>query len=80
MERPERAHAADAEQHLLGEAAIRARVVEAAGDPAVARVHGLEQEERRDGVAAHAPDAAVDLAAADADADADAGVREEVGW
>ncbi len=77
VQRPERAHAADAEQHLLGEPAIRARVVETAGDPAVPRIHGLEQEERRDRVPAHAPHAADDLAAADAHADADAGVREE---
>jgi hypothetical protein len=79
VERAERSHAADAQQHLLGDAAVGGGVVQTARDPAVALVHGLEQEERRDGVAADAPDAARDLARGHAHADTDARVRERAG-
>ena len=75
----ERAHAADAEQHLLGDAAVGARVVEAASDPEVARVGGLEEEERRDLVPRHAPHAALDFTRGDAHPHSGAGVGEEVG-
>ena len=79
VERLERPRAADAEQHLLGDATVGPGVVEAVGDPAVTRVGGLEQVERSDGVASHAPDAAFDLAPPHADAHADLGVLEEIG-
>ena len=79
VERPQRAHPADAEQHLLGHPAVGPGVVEAAGDPEIARIGGLEQVERGDGVAAHAPHAALDLAGLDPHAHARAGVGEHVG-
>ena len=79
VERPQRAHPADAEQHLLGHPAVGPRVVEAPGDPEIARIGGLEQVEGGDGVAAHAPHAALDLAGLDPDAHARAGVGEHVG-
>src|SRR5262249_27487755 len=55
---------ADAEEHLLSDAAIRGGIVEATGDPLVALVHGLEQIQRRDGVASDLPHAALDLSRA----------------
>ena len=61
-----------------GRCGSRAGVVEPARDPAVARVGRLEQVERHDRVAAHAPHAALDAAAGHADPDAHAGVVEEV--
>ena len=79
VERAQRPHPADPEQHLLRHATVRPRVVESPGDPQVARIGGLEQVERRDRVAAHAPDAALDLARRDAHAHPRAGVGEDVG-
>ncbi len=62
VKRAQGAHPADAQEHLLGDPAVGRGVVEAAGDPAVALVDGLEEEEGRDGVAGHAPHATLDLA------------------
>ena len=78
VEGRERAHAADAQEHLLGDAAVGPRVVEPLRDPAVPGMHGLEEEERGDGIAAHAPDAALDLPRGDAHADPHRRVHEEV--
>ena len=75
----EGAHAADTEQHLLGDAAVGAGVIEAAGDPQVARVGGLEEEERRDLVTRHAPHAALDFTGGHAHPHPRAGIGEEVG-
>ncbi len=79
VQRVQRPHPADAEQHLLRHAAVGPRVVETPGDPQVPRIGGLEQVERGDRVAAHAPDAALDLARRDPHAHPRAGVGEAVG-
>jgi hypothetical protein len=72
-------HAADAEEHLLGETAVRSRVVETLGDPSIARIHRLEEIERGDGVPADPPHATFDLAGSHAHADPDAGVLRQSG-
>ena len=63
-ERLERAHAADAEQHVLRQAHVLVGDVQARGDPArglrVLRALGVEQEER-DAADVHAPDLRGDL-------------------
>ena len=76
---PQRARAADAEQHLLGDPAVGPGIVEPPRDPQVPGLGRLEEVERHDRVSAHAPHAALDPATGDADRDADARVLEEVG-
>ena len=73
-DRLERAHAADAEQHVLGEAGVLVADVQARGDPArglrVLRALGIEQVER-DAADVDAPDLRRDLVVADRDRDRD---------
>ncbi len=66
----------DPQEHLLGDAAVGRGVVEAAGDPAVALVHRLEQVERGDGVTLDLPHPALDLARGHPHAHAQARVAE----
>jgi hypothetical protein len=75
----ERAHATDAQHHLLRDARVGAGLVEAVRDPAVLLLDGLEQVERDVAVAVGHPHAQRHLAAADAHAHADLRVLEERG-
>ena len=73
-ERVQRAHAADAEQQVLGQAQVAVADVQARGDPAVGdvvlRAVGVEQQQR-DAADVDAPDLRDEVAVADRDGDRD---------
>src|SRR6185369_507745 len=67
-EATERAHATDAEQYLLGDAAFRHVLVEPVCDPGVLGLDRLEEIERRAAPALDVPHARLDLARSNAHA------------